>query len=164
MAAKFLMNELLNVYDEAFTARLGAGTMTASAANKYGNTEVGKPVKLVGESRYDLAVAGDQIEGFIVAVEPATSDDYNLGTVRPEGRKAVVFDGLQATPGTGTVAIGDYVVSGSITAQNTALGAGPKVCKATTQTGMYYAWRVISLGTVGTGAVGTVGVIDRINR
>ena len=156
--AKFMMQELVGV--EPITTRLGAGT---GAANNVTDKEVGKIVKLVGESRYNLAVVGDQIEGFITAVESATLDGYTIGSVQRKDRKTVTFDGLQATPGTGVVAVGDYVVSGTVVAKDTALSAPVKVCKATTQTGMYFAWRVVSLGASGTGAVGTVGVIERVN-
>jgi hypothetical protein len=39
------------------------------------------------------------------------------------------------------------------------LASYPKVCKATAQTVQKFMWRVVSLGTVGTGAVGTDIVI-----
>lgn len=156
--AKFQFQELIG--EEPVTARLGAGT---GAGNNVTDLEIGKFVKLAGDSRYDNVVAGDAIEGFIVAVESATVDGYTIGSVSTEGRKKVVFDGLQATPGTGVVAVGDYVVAGTAVAKGTAVGAGPKVCKATSQTPGVFAWRVVSLGSAGTGAVGTTGVIERVN-
>ena len=155
--AKFMMGEVVGV--EPITARLGAGT---GSSNNLTTAELGKIVKLVGESRYGLAAAGDQIEGFIVAVESATLDGYTIGSVKQKSYKKVTFDGLQATPGTGTVAIGDYVVTGTVVAKDTALSGPVKVTKATTQTGMYHAWRVVSLGSAGTGAVGTTGLIERV--
>ena len=191
--AKFQMKELVGV--EPITARLGAGT---GSANYVDDKEIAKAVKLVGESRYGLAAAGDPIEGFITAVETYTADDYSIGSVRLNGRKSVTFDGLEATPGTGTVAVGDYVVCGTVVAKGTALSAASsvKVCKATNQPGVaivstvatadtaaavkvqldavlalaadqtanaLYAWRVVSLGSAGTGAVGTTGTIKRVN-
>lgn len=155
--AKFMMGEVVGV--EPITARLGAGT---GSSNNLTTAELGKIVKLVGESRYGLAAAGDQIEGFIVAVESATLDGYTIGSVKQKSYKQVTFDGVQATPGTGTVAIGDYVVTGTVVAKDTALSGPVKVTKATTQTGMYHAWRVVSLGSAGTGAVGTTGLIERV--
>lgn len=154
--AKFQMKELLGT--EPITARLGAGT---GSANYVTDVEIGKFVKLVGDSQYNLCVAGDQIEGVISAVEAYTADDYSIGSVNPEGRKRVTLDGLQATPGTGVCAVGDYVVAGSVVAKGTALSGPVKVCKATTQTGMYFAWRIVSLE--GTGAVGQVALIERVN-
>ena len=74
----------------------------------------------------------------------------------------MTLDGLQATPGTGAIALGDYVVCGTVVAKGTSLaGAYPKVCKATTQTGMYFAWRVVSLD--GTTAVGQTALIERVS-
>lgn len=174
--AKFMLQEtVVNGADSAKTVRLGAGT---GAANNVTSKEVGKPVKFVGESRFDLCAAGDPIEAVVVAVENATQDGYSIGSIVGEGYKAVTFDGLQATPGTGTVAVGDYVVTGTVVAKDTALSGPMKVCKATQQPGAVpadltaaglqarnavYAWRVVSLGTAGTGAVGTTGLIERVN-
>ena len=175
--AKFLMKELVTDGD-IVTARLGAGS---GSANNIDDKEIGKAVKLVAESRYDLCAAGDPIEGFIAAVESATLDGYSIGSVQVEGRKEVTFNGLQATPGTGAIAVGDYVVMGTAVAKGTALAAnnGNKVTKATMQPGVtaatvvgdvapmlkvaMQAWRVVSLGSAGTGAVGTTGVIERVN-
>lgn len=162
------------------TARLGAGT---GSANFVDQKEKGKFVKLVGESRFDLCAVGDPIEGRIEAVEAAPQDNYSIGGVNiaPVGTCMMVkFDGLQATPGTGTINVGDYVVAGTPTAKGTELAQGDynKVCSATIQPGTtvaaaigdvdnhikasMYAWRVVSLGPVGSGAVGTVGTIQRV--
>lgn len=154
--AKFQMKELIGT--EPITARLGAGS---GSANYVTDVEIGKSVKLVGDSQYNLCAAGDQIEGFITAVETYTADDFSIGSVQFAGRKRVTLDGLQATPGTGTCAVGDYVVAGTAVAKGTALTVPPKVCKATTQTGMYFAWRIVSLE--GTGAVGQIAVIERVS-
>jgi hypothetical protein len=157
MMAKFQMKELIVTNPE--TARLGAGT---GSANHVTDAEIGKACKFAGDSRYDLVAVTNAIEGFITAVESYTADDYSIGSVQTDGRKEVTFDGLQATPGTGTVAAGDYVVAGTVVAKGTALTVPVKVCKATSQTPGPFAWRVVSLGSAGTGAVGTVGIIERI--
>lgn len=155
--AKFKMLPLVDT--EAITARLGAGS---GSANYVTDLELNKPVKLAGDSQYNLCAAGDQIEGFIKAVESYTADDFSIGSVQTEGRVKVTLDGLQATAGTGAIAVGDYVVAGTAVAKGTSLaGAYPKVCKATTQTGMYFAWRVVSLD--GTTAVGQTATIERVN-
>lgn len=143
----------------AMAVRLGAGS---GAGNQVDTKEQGKIVKLAGESRYDLAAAGDDIEAIVYAVELAPQNGFSIGSVYCQGRARVVFDGLQATPGTGVIAVGDYVVAGTVTAKGTALATYPKVCKATSQGTQKALWRVMSLGPVGTGAVGTVGVIGRI--
>lgn len=161
------------------TWRLGTGT---GASNQYKDSEVGKAVKLVGESRFGLCSAGDPIEGFISSVDVALADNYGTGGVMRGRRKEVLADGLQATPGTGTLAIGDFVVAGTMVAKDTALSfaAPQKVCKATYQPGIteasavgdvndmlkvaLFPWRVVSLGSAGTGAVGTKVVIERVGR
>jgi hypothetical protein len=144
--------------EESITVRLGA------SASAYTQKEEGKIVKLAAESQYNLAVAGDEIEGIVTSVESATQNQFTIAGVSVEFDQAyVVFDGLQATPGTGVVAIGDYVVAGSITPAGTALTTYPKVCKATAAGNtLNHKFRVVSLGSAGTGAVGTQGVIQRV--
>lgn len=171
---KFMMTELVDARQVVETARLGAGT---GSANFLSDLEVGKFVKLVAESRYDLCAVGNEIEGRIVAVNVDSQDNFTIGSVQRDGRFEVTFDGLQATPGTGTVALGDYVVCGTPVAKGTALvfGTPPKVCKATDLTfattpavtfppgtNLKHKWRVVSLGSAGTGAVGTKGLIERV--
>jgi hypothetical protein len=143
----------------AVAVRLGAG---ATPAQNLTQIEVGKIAKLVGESRYDLAAVGNDIEAVITAVELAPQDGFTIGAVTELDHMNVVFDGLQGTPGTGVVAIGDIVVTGTPVAKDTALTTFPKVCKATTPANVIYKWRVVSLGTAGTGAVATTGVVARI--
>lgn len=181
--AKFKMGPLIGT--DAFTTRLGAGT---GAANYVDDKEIGKLVKQAADSRYDLAAAGDPIEGYIAAVETYTADDYSIGSVVANGRMRVTLDGLQATPGTGTIDINDYVVTGTVVAKGTSLaGAYPKVCKATNQPGAtvttadatkpnidialaavtsqckngIFAWRVVALD--GTTAVGQTAVVERVS-
>jgi len=140
--------------------RLGAGN---TAPDRMTDVDVGKIANLVAESRYNLTAVGAPIEGFITSVENATSNGFSVGGVVCDGNIFVMADGLQATPGTGAIVVGDYVVAGTMTAKGTAV-TYPKVCKATTQTAgsTDFRWRVESLGQVGTGAVGTTMVIRRV--
>jgi hypothetical protein len=173
MARKFFYTAVLSAM-AAITTRLGA------QGAPYKDTEIGKLVKGTTESGHVLCAAGDQIKGQIVGVENATSDGYGIGSVVTKDRIMVTADGLQATPGTGVIALGDQVVCGTVVAKDTALGANyPKVCKATIQVGTTVPadltaatahmallasgniWRVVSLGEAGTGAVGTVIAIER---
>ncbi len=159
--AKFLISETIHS-EKVHTVRLG----NTGAGNQYGYAENGKAVKLVGESRYALAAAGDTIEGYQSSSnfpEQGTQDGYSIGGIIKTGYKEVTFDGLQATAGTGVIAIGDYVVVGTVVAQGTALQGPLKVTKATSQPNAMSAprkARVESLGKLGTGAVGTVGVVE----
>mgnify|MGYP007001730174 CR=1 FL=1 len=180
--AKFKMQPTVDT--ECITARLGAGS---GSANYVTDLEIGKAVVFAGESRYNLAAATNKIEGFIRAVESYTADDFSIGSVQTEGRVKVTLDGLEATPGTGVVALGDYVVAGTAVAKGTSLaGAYPKVCSATNQPGAtvtsadnvvgninaaiakvvdstkvaLFGWRVVSLD--GTTAVGQTATIERV--
>lgn len=136
--AKFQMGVTLQPYQVANTARLDDSTGSQPLAKE----DNGKFVKYKGDSRYGLCAAGDPIEGVVLVADDgvATYDGYKLGSVDKHYRGArvkVTLDGLQATPGTGTIAVGDFVVTGTVVARGTALagGAGPKVCKATNQPG-----------------------------
>lgn len=157
---KFIITET-TAGEEVNTVRLG--TNTVANAGGYTDSDVGKAVKLAGESRFALCAAGDPIEGFINSVNLGVYDGYAIGGITDDEYKTVTLDGLQGTPGTGVVAIGDLVVCGTVVAAGTKLGATPvKVCKATSQAVGLFNWRVVSLGTAGTGAVGTTAVIERV--
>lgn len=159
--AKFLLSETI-FSEKVHTVRLGA----IGAGNQYGYTENGKAMKLSGESAYVLAAAGDTIEAIQSSSnypEQGTVDGFAIGGIYRTGYKAVVLDGLQATPGTGVVAIGDYVVVGTVVAKGTDLPTNLKVTKATDQAAAKAApfkARVVSLGQVGTGAVGTAATVE----
>lgn len=176
----------------AVTVRFGA---TGDASGNYDSKENGKFVKLTAESTYALCAAGDPIEAVVTSVELATQGGWSVGGIKDEGMIFALADGLEATAGTGAIAIGDYVVCGTVVAKGTALTTYAKVCKATNQPGAtvtvgtagadtaaaiktvtdaaiaklvdaqmnaLFAWRVVSLGTAGTGAVGTTIVIERV--
>lgn len=163
---KFIMTERI-LDTEVVQARIGSGTKTASAANIYDDKEVGKFVKLAGESRYVLCAVGDEIEGRVSSIEVGTYDDFSFGGVAITRYMAVTFDGAQATPGTGNVAIGNYVRCGTVVAKGTALTAPARVVAGTDQAASKatpFAWRVVSLGAAGTGAPGTVGLIERVGH
>jgi hypothetical protein len=168
---KFLMQPLLG--QEPVTARLGT---TGAPLN---DNDAGKLVKLIADSNYDLCAVGDTIEGYVQNIATAPIDGFSLGGVIDEGRMYATADGSQAA-GTGALAIGDYVVCGQQPAKGSPLPAtGAYVRKATWQPGVsspaaltdvpslqkvaMWAWRVVSLGTAGTGAVGSQIVIERVN-
>jgi hypothetical protein len=155
--AKFQMEPTISNDLSAFTARLGEEVVAGSVqANQFTQKDVGKLVKLVGDSRYDLAAAGDKVEGIVVALGTGTADGYVLGSVVSTGRIEVTFGN--------TCAIGDYVEVGAVIALGTQLTTNPAVTKAGDQAvaeNGSFAWRVVSLGT-GNGAVGTEGLIERV--
>ena len=161
MAKKFEITETIHS-EKIKTVRLADGTYTASAANVYSDAEKGKAVKLSDDSRYVLCAVGDTIEGVITSINLGRYDDYTIGGIVSTGYKEVTFDGSQSA-GTGTIAIGTYVVAGTPVAKGTALSAAVKVRSATDQAAAKAApfkARVVSLGSAGTGAVGTTGIVE----
>lgn len=138
--------------------RLGAGN---AEADRLSTADEGKLIKLVGESRYNLCAVGDPIEGVIYSVEPATAGGFSIGGRVDEGMLYATADGIQLD-GTGTIAVGDLVVCGTPVAKGTVPTTYPKVRKATSQAVGLHNWRVVSLGSAGTGAAGTTIVIERV--
>lgn len=159
--AKFQMGVTINPFLPNKTARVADG---AGVGNQLGRLDNGKFVKFVADSQFGLCAVGNEIEGVLsVADDLAPQDGFNLGSVRDAvgTRAEVTFDGLQATPGTGVIAVGDYVVAGTVTARGTVLPGNPRVCRATAAgAAQVYKWRVIAF--TGTGAVGQTGVIERV--
>lgn len=155
--AKFKFAVSVDASTDVATARVGSA---ATVGGRLLDLDKGKLVKLAGDSQYDLCAVGDLIEGMFVALEPATQDGWAIGSVQRNGRMACICDGAQGTPGTGTVAVGDYVVCGTVVAAGTDLVGGmPKVCTATSQAATLFPWRVVSVGDAG--AVGDTCVIER---
>ena len=145
------------------TARIGGN----AAGTRCNDNDVGKGVKLVGDSNYGLLSAGDAIEGVITSAETGIYDGYTLGGVQSKGYINATAYGLQATPGTGAITVGQYVLAAAPAAVQVAetLSSTIRVVSATNQataaTAAFKA-RVVSLGPVGTGAVGTAIVIEML--
>ena len=155
--AKFKFAVSVDPSTDIVTARVGS---SANLAGRLVDVDKGKLVKLAGDSQYALCAGGNLIEGMFVALEPATQDGWAIGSVQRNGRMACICDGLQATLGVGVIAVGDYVVCGTVVAAGTDLAGGtPRVAKATSQDVTPFPWRVVSVG-VG-GAVGDTCVIER---
>ncbi len=146
------------IVTDAKTFLLGAGN---ASSDNFTDKEKGKLVKLVADSRYNLCAAGDEIEGYVNSVENALQNGYSVGGIVDNKRMYAIADGLQATPGTGTLTLGGYVVTGTVVAKGTALTTYPKVCLATTPSGLVFRWRVIAFSD-GTGAVGQTVCIERV--
>jgi len=161
--AKFWMTPVVRLED-CETVRLGT-----AAGDAHKDIDVGRFKKLVGESRYDDTAAGNAIEGILISVESATQDGFYMGTLQKAGRVEVILNGLEATPGVGTIVVGDYVYASAPIARGVAqtLGA-PKVVKATTQataSASPFPWRLVSIDNASGGAqvAGTTkGIIERV--
>ena len=145
------------------TARIG-GNAVGTRCN---DNDVGKGVKLVGDSNYGLLSAADAIEGVIISAETGIYDGYTLGGVQSKGYINATAYGLQATPGTGAITVGQFVLAAAPAAVQVAETLSPtlRVVSATTQAtaaSAAFKARVVSLGPVGTGAVGTAIVIEML--
>ena len=137
--------------------QFGDSTCFGTAAGQSTDTDIGKIVKLgaLGHNHV-LATSGDEIEGFVMTVEPFTRNDgFSFGTVErvTSGYRKVVD---VAAAQVGTVDPGDLVVAGTQIALGTA--GNPKVI---TGTPTKYLWRCIRIIT-GTGAAGDSVLIERI--
>ena len=156
MARAFSRAEVLPS-SSSVTTKLGI----AGTANNYNANDIGKIVKVIGDSAYGLCAAGDPIEAYIVSMDAATAQGFSIGSIQEEDSKFVTCDGLQGTPGTGTIAVGDYLVTGTVVARNTALTEPVRVCKATSQAVGFFNWRVVGFRT-GSGAVGSVALMAQV--
>lgn len=152
--------------DEVFSTKLSAlaADTPGLAAGFLTDNDIGKGVKLGATDRYVLAVDGDEIEGFLVAVESATVDGYSFGSVVKAGNKEVVFQGTGIVIG-GLVVLGTAIVKGTLLSVPVAVKAGVAAAQSgttpfafTARTPNTHLWRVIS----GTGVAGTRGVIERV--
>lgn len=141
------------------TVRVG-GNASGTRAN---DNDIGKPVKLVGESNYGLCSTADAIEGVITSVETGVYDGFHLGGIVCQGYVNAVANGAQASPGTGALTIGQYVLATAPDAIQVASTTPLKVVSATDQAAAKTApfrARIVSLGDAGSGAVGTTVVIE----
>jgi hypothetical protein len=147
-------------FPDAQTVQLGP------QGTAFNQSDLDKIVKLIGDSTYGLCATGDEIEGFIVAVEQATSGGYVIGGVSKYEQGEVAFvtaNGLQATPGVGAIAVNDIVVASAQAAVNTKTPTSyPPVVKATTPANVLHKWRVVALSQTNSGAVGQRLTIERL--
>jgi hypothetical protein len=158
--AKFLITPTTES-QTVITARLGGN----ASNTRFTDADVGKGVKLIGDSNYGLLSAANPIEGICTSVETGVYDGYVLGGVQTKGFVDATAYGLQATAGTGVIAVGEYVYAAAPAAVQVAetLSTTIRVVSATTQAtaaALPFKARVVSLGQVGTGAVGTAIVIE----
>lgn len=86
-----------------------------------GQADIGKAVKLVADSTYGLCEENDEIEGFIISIEPHTVTpaagwgSCGFGTIQTGER--FIAKNVSGS----ALAIGDYVVSGEQPARGTAI-------------------------------------------
>jgi hypothetical protein len=141
------------------TVRLGGNT----AVTRFTDRDVGKPVKLTGDSAYGLCAVGDAIEGIVTSVETGLYDGFVTGGIVSEGYLRVTAWGAQGTPGTGNLTVGQYVLAAAPTAVQTPkteeyMRVVSATNQATAATAAYRA-RVVSLNDTN-GAPGTTVIVE----
>ncbi len=130
------------------SAKLGTGTVAANG--HLNDKDIGKPVKIVATDTYGLCADGDNIDGFLVHVDPETVDGYAFGTVQIAGRVAVQCDGV--------VAFGAVVEAAAQAAARTADTSGyGQVSTHVAAAADNKRWKLIS----GTGADNSIVIIEK---
>ena len=92
-------------------AKLGASTSA-----KLTDKDIGKPLKLLAAGRYGLCSDGDNIDGWLVGVDPEPVDGYAFGSVQIGGRYYAQLEGAST--------FGYVVEAGTTAAYNTAETSG----------------------------------------
>lgn len=134
------------------------GTNTVANSGHLTDADIGKPVKLLAAGRYGLCADGDNIDGFLVGVNPETVDGYAFGSVQIGGRVYAQLDGAST--------FGYVVEAGTMAAARTAETSGygkvssHAVIAASSPTAAQYKtyieakkWRIISGAVTDTSVV-----------
>lgn len=95
--AKYSFGEHLTQAEHIISAKLGATNA------KMVDADVGFPVKLAADSRFDKCADGNEIEGFVKSIEQFTVENSSFG--------GVIIGGFKNVTVYGAIAIGDYVVA-----------------------------------------------------
>ena len=97
------------VFTETVPTELFSTALGVNAAGKFVSQDLTKAVKLGPNSNYILCSIGDQVDGFVKAIEPFTvNDGFSFGGVQLEGRVTAKIGVQGATP----MAVGDLIVAG----------------------------------------------------
>lgn len=146
----FVFTELVNSpHADVVAAALGV-----NAAGKFSDKDIGKPVKMAANNNFVLCASGDQIEGFVTAVEANTvNDGFSFGSVLRNKRVIAQVDAAQV----GTLVVGEFAVAGT----SSALGTKDSYPKVLQGTPADYKWKVIR-NISGTGVAGDLVLLEKI--
>lgn len=141
-----------------------------TASQGWGNEEVGKAVKMSTANNYILCTNGDEIEGFVVGVEPVTvNGGVSFGSVQRNGRiQAELASGVTgATVGMFVVAAAQEAVGTQVNSNRALVKPGAAASQSgttpfavTERTPNTFMWRIIRLLT--DGEAGSVVVLERV--
>ena len=126
-----------NTRDIKFLTSAKLGTNTVANNGHLNDNDIGKPVKLTVDSTYALCADGDQIDGWLMGINPETVDGWCFGTVQTGGRVAAQLDGAST--------FGAMVEAAAQAAARTADASGyGQVSTHTMIAGTRKAWRIVS--------------------
>ena len=157
------------VFTETVPNQLESAALGANSGGKFVSADLNKAVKLGTANNFVLATNGDEIDGFVKAIEPFTvNDGFSFGGVQREGRVSAVVGANQVS----TMAVGDYVVADTQVALGTAGAAKVRTGTAFAQSGTTpfgvtnstparALWRCIRIVS-GTGAAGDPVILERV--
>lgn len=135
-------------------AQIESAALGADNTHPLVGADKGKAVKMGTAQNYLLCATTNEIEGFLVAVEPWTvNGGYGFGAVQ-RNRRALATVG--ANQGGTAMAVGDLVVADTQAAVGTAGGA-----KVKTGTPALHKWRVLRIIS-GTGVAGDPVLLEKV--
>lgn len=109
--ATWTFTPLAGDINHVISAKLGASTSA-----KLTDKDIGKPLKLLAAGRFGLCSDGDNIDGWLVGVDPEPVDGYAFGSVQIGGRVYAQLEGAST--------FGYVVEAGTTAAYNTAEASG----------------------------------------
>lgn len=157
----FVAGISVNLADDA----LQSAALGVNAAGKLTDLDIGKAVKLIGDSNYGLCADGNDIEGILFSVEPFTVNaGFGFGTVQTKER----IIGINKNGAALAMAVGDFAVAAAQPAVGTTITeitsgtqSGVRPTHVKTGAGVLFKWRVISL-LGAAGAVDSLVLLERV--
>lgn len=144
------------VFTELVPNKLESAALGVNAAGKFTDADLNKAVKFGIANNYVLCANGDQIDGFVKAIEPFTvNDGFSFGGVQRQGR---VTAEVGANQGATPMAVGDLVAADTQVALGTAGAAKVRTVAGVAGKSSWRCIRIIS----GTGAAGSVVLLERL--
>ena len=145
------------VFTELVPNGLESAALGTGINGKFTDADLNKAVKLGGANNYVLAENGDEIHGFVKAIEPFTvNDGYSFGGVQREGR---VTAQVGVNQGATAMKPGDIIVADNQVALGT-IGAAQVRTEIAPAPGVEY-WRCLRIIS-GTGVVGDMVLLEEV--
>lgn len=152
------------------TEGVESGCLGPNSSTKFADADLGKAIKFGTADNFVLATEGDEIDGFVYAIDAMTyNSGFSFGSVQRKGRKLAV---VGANQGGTPMAVGDYVVADAQVALGTAGSPKVKTGVAFAQSGttpfavtmptpLHNLWRCIKIVS-GTGVAGDTVLLERL--